>query len=520
MSPPKSPPRPPTRRERLLLSILALSVGAVSICGIVYQLIVGTVSTYLLGNSTFQYSMTIGLFMSAYGLGAFLSTRIRARLVDIFVLTEILVGVIGGLSAFVLFYLYAFGALFELGRVALILGLGTLVGLEMPLLIRISEELRRDLRMTVGQMMGVDYLGALLGGVAFPLVLLPVWGLMGSSLLIGLFNVVVALVMVRVFWPMLRRGRAMVALSLIALLVLGGALIYARPLERVVERELYEDPLVYVEQTPYQKIVMTRRGDDLRLYLDGSLQFSSRDEYRYHEALIHPAASRLRTLRRVMVLGGGDGLALRELGHYPDIEQITLVDLDPAMTRLGRSHELLHQLNEEAFEHLPVEVLNLDAFNFVRDFDPQRTAPYDLIVVDLPDPHHESLAKLYSLTFYVSLHELLSPGGVMVAQLGSPFFANRSYWSAVQTLERAGWSVHPYHANVPSFGEWGFALATDGTPAPAPLKEHRGRFYDTAHDAELFHFPPDLTAQHPVEVNTLMRPVIIDYFQDDWRSWN
>lgn len=515
-----APHQPLGGRQRMLLAIVALSVGAVSICGIIYQLIVGTVSTYLLGNSTFQFSMTIGLFMSAYGLGAFLSTRVKTRLVDVFVLTEILVGLVGGLSAFALFYLYAIGGFFEIGRVVLILTLGTLVGLEMPLLIRISEELRQDLRLSVGQMMGVDYLGALVGGVAFPLLLLPVFGIMGSSLLIGLFNVLVALVMLQVFRPMLTRARPMLTLGALALALLGGALIINRPMERLVERELYEDPIVFMEQTPYQKIVMSRRDDDVRLFLDGSLQFSARDEYRYHEALVHPAARRLQSIERVLVLGGGDGLALRELGHYESIEHITMVDLDPAMTRLGREHPMLRELNQQAFEKLPVDVLNVDAFNFVREFETREEPPYDLIIIDLPDPHHESLAKLYSVTFYVSLQALLAPDGLMVAQLGSPFFANRTYWGAIATLERAGWQTRPFHANVPSFGEWGFALASPGFVPPAPLRDFRGRFYDSDHDGELFYFPPDLQRRQPVEPNTLMRPVLIDYFRNDWRSWN
>lgn len=516
-----------SRGSRLPLIVLALSVGAISICGIIYQLIVGTVSTYLLGNSTYQFSMTIGLFMSAYGLGAFVSTRIQRHLLDYFVLTELLIGLLGGLSAFILFYLYAsVGGLFVVGRIALILVLGTLVGLEIPLLIRIVEDLRKNLRMTVGQIMGFDYLGALLGGVGFPLVLLPMWGLIGSSFLIGLFNVLVAVVVLVVFRTHLRWKHFLWGLSLASIVLLTVAFMAARPLERFVERELYSDPIVYLEQTPYQKVVLTKSREDFRLFLDGSLQFSSKDEYRYHEALVHPAASRLKRLEHVLVLGGGDGLALRELGRYaefsPDhIGQITLVDLDPAVVRLAKERPELTQLNENAFANLPVEVRNEDAFNFVGNIlQNQETQRYDLILVDLPDPHHESLAKLYSVSFYQNLRRVLKDNGLMAVQIGSPFFANRSFWSAAQTIEAAGFVVRPYHINVPSFGEWGFALAAHEEIPPEPVWPVRGRFFDSAFEEHLFYFPADLQPRFEVEPNTLVRPVIVEYFQKDWKSWN
>lgn len=509
---------------RLQLAVLALSVGAISVCGIIYQLIVGTVSTYLLGNSTYQFSTTIGLFMSAYGLGAFASTRVQRNLLDWFVLTEILIGLLGGFSGFLLFFLYsAPTGMFSVGRVVLILALGTLVGLEVPLLIRIVEDLRKNLRMTVGQIMGFDYLGALLGGVGFPLLLLPMWGLIGSSFLIGVFNALVALVVLVVFREHLHWRRALWGGSLGIAAVLLVAFFASHPLERYVERELYDDPMVYLEQTPYQKVVLTRYRDDVRLFLDGSLQFSSNDEYRYHETLVHPAASRLKRLDRVLVLGGGDGLALRELTRHRaqvDIGQITLIDLDPAVVRLAREQPELVALNERAFSSLPVEVRNEDAFTFVDQVARAKGARYDLIIVDLPDPHHESLAKLYSVTFYRNLWRILADDGLMVAQVGSPFFANRSFWSAVHSVEVAGFVTRPYHVNVPSFGEWGFVLAGRTAVPEQAIRSIQGRFFDSAHEAHLFHFPPDLRSRTPVDPNTLVRPVIVEYFRKDWKGWN
>ncbi len=502
------------QRSRRVLLALAVCVGAVATCGIVYQLIVGTISTYLLGNSTFQFSLTIGLFMSAYGVGSFLSTRIDRHLTEWFVGTEILLALFGGTASLVLFYLYATSELFEVGRFALIAIIGSLVGLEIPLLIRISEAHRQNLRVTVGQMMGFDYIGALVGGLSFPLVLLPMWGLLGASFLVGLCNAIVALVTIGVFGEIKYR-KSLIALSVAVIGLLGLAVLNEKDIERRIESALYDDPVVYLDQSSYQRLVVTAYGDDVRLFLDGSLQFSSRDEYRYHEVLVHPAATRAKQLKSVLILGGGDGLVLRELRHYPEIESVTMVDLDPAVVELARTHPELRRVNLASFETMKPEVIHDDAFTWAERTD--RT--FDLIVVDLPDPHHESLAKLYSVSFYRTLRKRVADGGIMVAQLGSPFFARRTYWTAVRTMEEAGFAPRPFHVQVPSFGQWGFAMAGAGL-SDTPQREFSGRFYDTKHDAELFRFPPDMQPAELLTPNTLLRPVIVDRFRDDWRSWN
>ncbi len=503
-----------TRARRALLA-LAVCVGGVATCGIVYQLIVGTISTYLLGNSTLQYSVTIGLFMSAYGLGSFASTRIDERLLDWFALTEVLLGLVGGTTSIILFWLYATTDLFEVGRVVLIAVIGTLVGLEIPLLVRISEEHRNNLRITVGQMMGFDYIGALVGGVAFPLLLLPVFGLLTSSFLIGICNLAIAAVSIGVFWTRLSRPRLLVASCVAIAILLGFATVREKQFERWVEGRLYEDTIVHLEQTPYQRIAVTKSGEDLRLFLDGSLQFSSMDEYRYHEALVHPAASRLPKIRHVLILGGGDGLAARELRHYPEVESVTLVDLDPAVVELGKENPELRKLNADSLRWEKLTVVHDDAFSFVQETDRR----WDLVIVDLPDPHHESLAKLYSVAFYRSIGARLSETGIVAAQLGSPFFARNTFWTAVHSMERAGLGPLPYHAQVPSFGEWGFALGGPGAHLPAS-RDFSGRFYQTSQDEQLRHFPPDMQAPAMLAPNTLIRPVIVEHFRDEWRRWN
>jgi spermidine synthase len=235
---------------------------------------------------------------------------------------------------------------------------------------------------------------------------------------------------------------------------------------------------------------------------------------------VHPAASRLTHLKRVLILGGGDGLALRELGRYPNIQSIDLVDIDPAITRLSRRFAPLKRLNEGAFAKLPVQIHHEDAFNYVRRPPTGPAKRFDLVILDLPDPHHESLAKLYSIPFYSNLRQHLAPNGLIAAQLGSPFFANRTFWGSVKTFESSGFSVRPYHVNVPSFGEWGFVLAALDRIPKGPIRAIRGRFISPEVDPTLFVFSADLKSKQAVEATTLTRPRVVEYFSTDWRRWN
>ena len=195
----------------------------------------------------------------------------------------------------------------------------------------------------------------------------------------------------------------------------------------------------------------------LRLFLNSHLQFSSRDEYRYHEALVHPGLAAVPAPRRVLVLGGGDGLAVREILKYPQIERIMLVDLDPEMTRLFSTNPLLTRLNDRSLRSPKVQVINADAFLWVD------SAPdiFDFIVVDFPDPTNYSLGKLYTTVFFGALGHHLRERGAFVVQSTSPLFARKSFWCIDgNASSRPGYRTYPYHAYVPSFGEWGFVMAS------------------------------------------------------------
>ena len=230
-------------------------------------------------------------------------------------------------------------------------------------------------------------------------------------------------------------------------------------------RELgFADPLITRLPSARQRVELVEglKGIDLRVYLDGEIQCSSDDEYRYHELLVHPAMAL--GARRVLVVGGGTGNAVRELVRYPDVEQVVLVDPDEAITAAATSHPALRKLNGGALGDERVEVVHADATRWVRAQPP---AGFDVAVLDLPDPAQPQLVGLYSAEFLGAVARLLVPGGRMVAQACSPWLAPRVFWCEIATVRLVRPRVIPLWTHVPSFGEWGFHLSSDD-PAFVP----------------------------------------------------
>lgn len=508
-------PNSPTSRggARLLLA----SVLVVATCGLVYELIAATMASYLLGDSVTQWSLVIGVYLSAMGLGSWLSKSVERDLYARFITVQLIIAVVGGLSAGALFFGYAYLASVRPLLFSILAVVGTMVGLEIPLLMRILGD-GQQLKDTVARVLAFDYIGSLLASVLFPLALLPHLGLVRTSLLFGLFNALVALACARAFRAELRRPRLAQAEALLCSALLAGLLVFGGRLERLAEGELYDAPVIFSEKTAYQRLTLTRGGDDLRLFIDGNLQFASSDEYRYHEALVHPALADAPDARRVLVLGGGDGLAVRELLKYPAVERVDLVDLDPGMTRLFGRDPLLTQLNRGSLADPRVRVHNVDAMRWLEDHVRSASEPYDVAVVDLPDPNNFSLGKLYTGSFYRLLARALGERGVAVVQATSPYLAPRSFWCVVKTLAAAELHPRPYHAHVPSFGDWGFVLVSKAPrPAPTRLADVELRYLDDALLPGLFVFPRD---QQPpdVEVNRLNDQLLVHYYEEDLRA--
>lgn len=487
------------------------TVVIIATAGLVYELIAAAAASYLLGDSLTQFSTVIGGYLFAMGVGSYLSRYLRRGLGAWFVQVQILVGLVGGWSAALLFLAFVHTLYFRVILYGLVVVIGVLVGLEIPLLLRLLRE-RLALRELVARVLSLDYLGALAASILFPLFLVPRLGLIRTALLFGLANVSVGLWSTWIFRQEVVVARFLRAVAVAVMLVLAGGLVAAEQLTAWTEARLYADEIILARSSSYQRIVLTRGGDDVRLFLDGHLQFSSRDEYRYHEALVHPALAAHPGPRRVLVLGGGDGLAIREILRYPGVESVTLVDLDPEMTRLFSTHPLLQQLNGGAFKDRRVRVVNEDAFVWLD----RQTDVFDAVVIDLPDPHNFSLGKLYSRSFYRVLRSRLAAGGVAAVQATSPLFARRSFWCIVETVRSAGLTPHPYHVYVPAFGEWGFVLATK-SPYQFPRQYPDGlKFLTVQGTAALFAFPPDMD-RLPVEVNRLDNQILVQYYGEEWR---
>lgn len=498
--------------------LLLASVLVVATCGLVYELIAATMASYLLGDSVTQFSLVIGVYLSAMGLGSWLSKSIERDLYDRFILVQLIIAVVGGLAAGALFLGYAYLATIRPLLFSILIIVGTMVGLEIPLLMRILKD-GQELKDLVARVLAFDYIGSLLASLLFPLALLPHLGLVRTSLLFGLLNALVAIACARTFRAQLTRPNLALSQSILVAAILAVLLGFGGRIERFAENQLYDAPVVFSNKTAYQRLTLTRWADDLRLYIDGNLQFSSVDEHRYHEALVHPAmAEATTTATRALVLGGGDGLAARELLKYPALGRIDLVDLDPGMTDLFRRDPMLTRLNKGSLSDPRVTVHNTDAMRWLEDHVRGGGDPFDLVLVDLPDPNNFSLGKLYSHPFYRLLRRALSPSGVGVVQSTSPYLAPRSYWCIVNTLAAADLHPRPYHAHVPSFGDWGFVLIShQPRKPPTRLASVELQYLTDALLPGLFVFPAD---QRPadVEINRLSDQLLVHYYEEDLRA--
>lgn len=512
-------PKHSTESSPAIDHALIISVFVVASCGLAYELVNAALASYLLGDSILQFSTIIGAYLFAMGIGSHLSQYVpEDQVLKRFIEIELLVGLIGGLSATFLFVIFAgVSAPFRPLLYAMVMLIGILVGMEVPLVMRVLNQRKAEFNALISRVLTFDYMGALAVSLLFPLVLAPMLGLARTALLFGLCNVGVACWTVWRFRQELQDSyQQLLRRTLGVLLLLLAGFAFADRLVSWSENQLFGDPIIYAKTTPYQRLILTRWHDDLRLYINGNLQFSSRDEYRYHEALVHPVLQDRPTASRVLILGGGDGLALREVLRYADVKAVTLVDLDPAMTQIFSTNPDLITLNQHAFADPRVTVVNQDAAQWLQ----QHSEKYDVMIVDFPDPSNFGLGKLYSTPIYRLMRQHLQPHGRMVVQSTSPMYAPRAFWSVVATLQKAGLHTTPYHALVPSFGEWGFVIASQQAdfkvPSQYPLPM---RFLDAITTAQMFYFPKDMQ-RVAVQANDLNNQKLVQYFIQDWAGVN
>lgn len=515
-------------RFKSLQIFLLFSIFLIAVCGIVYELLAGTISSYLVGDSVYQFSLVIGLFMSSMGLGSFLSRFINKKLHDWFILVEILTGVLGGLSSIILFFAFSYLENYSPFLFLISISVGTLIGLELPIILRILKE-HTTLKILFSNVMTADYIGALFASLLFPLVLVPQLGLVRTSLLFGLMNVAVGAGAIYVFKDKIEDRKSLTSMSVAAMLLLISCFIFSDRISSLAEDSLYRDEIIYSTQTPYQRVVVTRTRADIRMFINGSIQFSSQDEYRYHESLVLPAMSSAHNPENVLIIGGGDGLAAREVLKFSQVKSLTLVDIDPAITNFARDNVLMRELNKDSMRNPKTRIVNDDAWKYLEN-DP---GIFDVIIVDLPDPDNLTLSRLYSRTFYRLLSHKLSRGGMIVTQATSPLYSHKAFWCIFNTFEaienplfanETASETHrleakAYHAYVPSFGEWGFVMASNAPISWNSIKINvPNRFVNSEYIQSMGSFPEDMD-HVDTEVNSIDTHIIKTYYEEGWDRW-
>ncbi|MFK7933249.1 MAG: polyamine aminopropyltransferase, partial [Saprospiraceae bacterium] len=450
-------------------NILKLALFATGLSGIVAEYVLATLASYFMGDSIRQWALVISLMLFCMGIGSRVTQRISKNLFAWFVSIEFTLSAIVSFSALIT---YSFAAYAEYTGV-LIYGLcmltGLLIGMELPLAIRLNETFE-ELKVNVSSILEQDYYGSLLGGLFFAFIGLPYLGLTYTPFILGAINLSVAIVLLY-FFPIETEFKYKKWFGIIAIALASSIGISAYHAEEIIlhgEQSKYLDKVVLSEQSRYQKIVLTEWKDDYWLYLNGNLQFSSYDEPLYHEVLVHPAMHFTPNPQHVLILGGGDGCAARELLKYPNVDKITLVDLDPAITNLAQQNDIFLNINQRSLLDSKVNIVNQDAFVYLD----QQADFYDLIIIDLPDPRSVEMARLYSLEFYQMCRLRLRPNGVLITQAGSPYFAASSFQCIEKTMQAADFSTLPLHNQIITMGEWGWVLALKNEIPSEQIKSH------------------------------------------------
>ncbi len=484
------------RRDRWALGVLMFLLGG---CGLAYEYTLSKIASDLLGNSVQQWATMIATMLFAMGLGADFQKHTPAdQLTDRLISTQVWLAVLGGFGPLIMIHGFALlPQLYIIIQYGLAFAVGLLIGYEIPLVMRINEQTEPEMRFNLAQVLKMDYVGALVGALLWTFLLVRYLSIDRISFVLGLATITSATLCFFLYRKRLSRPRARVLEILGGTALVTVGLVVGRDLTLKAEQFLYRDPITTSLTTPFQHIILTEnRSGNVRCYINGHLQFNEADEQIYHENLVHPAMHLAKHREKVLILGGGDGLALREVLKYPETRAVTLVDLDPMMTELASSDPHLVRLNggsmkdprvtrpaplgisegdfyknEETSQYEPfpttahetatLHVVNLDATEFVKSV----SGRYDVVIMDFPDPNSPDLAKLYGRPFYDHLENMLNPGAVIVQQSGGCFQAREAYLCIGRTLKAAGFDVVPYHDNVPSFGEWGWWIAVKGQPA-------------------------------------------------------
>ncbi len=552
-----------TGQQRIAKFILVSSMLIMGACGLMYEYVLSVMGNYLMGTSHEQIFIIIGLMLFAMGIGSLTQRIFTGYLLETFLLIEIFIGLLGGYSGIAIYAAHASWESFEIILYSFAFLVGALIGMEIPVLIRINEQYSESLRVNLSEILSMDYIGSLLGAFLFTYVLLLHFSLAKIGFLLGLANASLALLGIIFFWKLMSWRYVVAAFLVFVIPALMAGYFLADDWSLQIEQRYYRDPIVFRKTTKFQHIVLTKRADRVNLYLNGHLQLSSMDEHIYHEYLVHVPMQLASTRKRVLVLGGGDGMAVREILKYSDVEQVVLVDIDPGVTELASKQKDLVALNNGSLRdakvvkisprgvkpgevsdlgiinrrdiafldhHLypvaKIHLVHLDADQFIANVE----GKFDIVIIDFPDPGMLELAKLYSLDFYRNLNKRLHPHSLVSMQSGSPFYTREAFQCIGKTMERSGFHVLPYHGSVPSFmGDWGWHLAV---PATRSIAEIKAKIADMAKisvstifiTAEVlrasFVFGKNyFSGGEEIRINTKMNPILVHYYKNSWKKW-
>lgn len=570
---------PSTKAVRLATVLLAVCMFMTGGAGLVMQYVVGVAASNILGSSIHYITLTVGLMFLGMAIASVFQERFQdGNLLVKFVLIEVTLAVLGGFAPLVIYY--AYGNLFEHFELIYwlnVIAIGLLVGMEIPVVMRLIEQHGTTLKVNLKLVNGADYFGGFVAVIVFNYVLLRNFPITEIGFIVAGANLLVAIGTVVYFD---RLGELDRRAFVYPLLVLSTALCvfgYQNNREWIIplQQRFYDDPIVFETTTRYQHLVITRSAgrcgggvDDIRLYINGNTQFGSCDEHVYHDNLVLPAMALAERRERILILGGGDGLALRDILRHGGVEHVTLVDLDPDMVEIARDNPYLSALNEGSFEDARVVAVENDAVQqdgglFAEvwletgqvDADNQpvteRAATvrrmhidagrfaavtdqaFDVIIIDLPDPSTLELSKLYTEQFYADLRRKLRPGGVVVVQSTSPIHAREVFLEIGRTMEAGGLSAIPYRDNVPSFGEWGFWLACHGYGCEGELQARIDELdafgvpgtyltpdrFRANLEFGLVNGVPFADSAEGDNINTMLDPTLFMRYEQAWRNY-
>ncbi len=509
---------------KLRSNILKLCLFATGLSGIVAEYVLSTLATYFLGNSVLQWTMIVSIMLFSMGVGARITKVMEGNLLEKFIWIEISLSILASFVSLITYTVATYTLYTGFAIYSLSITIGLLIGMEIPLVIRINDQFE-TLKINVSSMMENDYYGSLLGGMFFAFIGLPFLGLTYTPFVLGFINYSVAIVLLAVLWKDLGKPiKTRLGISnLLVLLLLFAGLISANDVIAQGEEMRYKDRVIYSKQTKYQKLVITQSNSDFWLFINGNQQLSTVDEIMYHEPLVHPLMKLCPNPRDILILGGGDGCAAREILKYDAVQNISLVDLDPEMTRLALEHPVLSEINQHAMEHEKVTIINQDGYTFLE----KENNYYDIIIIDLPDPKTIELGRLYSYEFYNLCYKSLKSHGLIVTQAGSPYFAAKAFKCIDKTMAEAGFATVPMHNQVITLGEWGWILGAKSLT--------KAQFKDALINLEFNNIPTKwinheamtlmtsfckdftLNSSDSIEFNTIHNPVLFNYYmKGEW----